>query len=175
MSIEPNVPRQNILLVKDMNPMARNFDCEVIVLQKDDEPVVTRENELIFKFLVADRTGSINLTVWGEMGASIKIGDILRITGNSLKIKRIGQDTFIFVEKPNMSEADFSSPNTMQFNRSKNQPPSQYQAPQPPQQSQTRNNYRQRGYSNHPHPYNNRGRGQHYMRGNRGGRGGEGN
>lgn len=32
--MEPGNTRSNILAVKDMNPMARNFDCEVIVLQK---------------------------------------------------------------------------------------------------------------------------------------------
>ena len=93
---------------------------------------------------------------------------------NSYKIRRIGQDTFIFTEKPNMSEAEFNTPGPMQFNRSKNQQQYQQQSQQQqssPPQNQGRNNHRQRGYSNHPHPYNNRGRGQHYSRGNRGGRG----
>jgi hypothetical protein len=33
-SIEQSSPKPNLLPIKDMNPMARGFDCEVIVLQK---------------------------------------------------------------------------------------------------------------------------------------------
>lgn len=90
--------RTNMLLIKDMSPVSRNFDCEVIVLQKgkftfffftfkltqqkkDGEPVTTREGDMIYRFLVADKTGSIILSVWGEMGKDIKSGDILRISG----------------------------------------------------------------------------------------------
>ncbi|KAI8968000.1 hypothetical protein BDF20DRAFT_800145, partial [Mycotypha africana] len=93
----------NLLAIKDTHPMARNFDCEVIVLEKEDEVTRTRDGDLIHRFLVADKTGSITLSVWGEIGGYIHTGDILRINGGC-KIKRIGQDTFPFNEKPNMSE-----------------------------------------------------------------------
>jgi hypothetical protein len=99
-SIEQGSPRPNFLPVKDMNPMARGFDCEVIVLQKgtvvqahtciqnilifslvDGDATRTREGDLISRFLVADKTASIILSVWGECGMDIRIGDILRING----------------------------------------------------------------------------------------------
>lgn len=31
---QPTNQRTNMLLIKDMSPVSRNFDCEVIVLQK---------------------------------------------------------------------------------------------------------------------------------------------
>jgi hypothetical protein len=135
-SVEQN-PRVNLVLVKDMNPMNRNFDCEVIVLQKESEPNRTREGDLISRFIVADRTASIVLSVWGEQGADIRNGDILRITGvdnklrkghlqlstsKTCKIRRVGQDTFPFVEKPNMSEVEYPSNTINTNNWSKNQP-----------------------------------------------------
>ncbi|KAI7869533.1 hypothetical protein BDF14DRAFT_1713435, partial [Spinellus fusiger] len=92
--------------IKDMTPLMKNFECEVIVLQKDPEPNVTRNGDEIYKALVADRSASINLSIFGTKGSHIKHGDILRIRGAQRDIKRIGQDTFFFVEKPNLSEAD---------------------------------------------------------------------
>lgn len=47
----------------------------------DGEPVTTRDGEMIYRYLVADKTGSVILSVWGEMGKDIKSGDILRISG----------------------------------------------------------------------------------------------
>lgn len=47
----------------------------------DGDPVTTREGEMIYRYLVADKTGSVILSVWGEMGKDIKSGDILRISG----------------------------------------------------------------------------------------------
>ncbi|RCH79086.1 hypothetical protein CU097_001643, partial [Rhizopus azygosporus] len=64
-----------------MNAQCKNFDCEVIVLQPDNEPTGTRDGDIVYKFLVADRTGSIVLTVWGTKGSEIKNGDILRLSG----------------------------------------------------------------------------------------------
>lgn len=45
-SVEQN-PRVNLVLVKDMNPMNRNFDCEVIVLQKG---IMNKLNNIEFGF-----------------------------------------------------------------------------------------------------------------------------
>lgn len=50
-------------------------------LKLDGDPVTTREGDMIYRYLVADKTGSIILSVWGELGKDIKGGDILRITG----------------------------------------------------------------------------------------------
>ncbi|KAI7891542.1 uncharacterized protein EV154DRAFT_507703 [Mucor mucedo] len=174
MNMEPPTnQRTNMLLIKDMSPVSRNFDCEVIVLQKDGEPVTTREGDMIYRFLVADKTGSIILSVWGEMGKDIKSGDILRISGvdnklrqgrlfistlKSCKLKRVGQDTFPFVEKPNMSEIEHHQPPAYRSNQ-------QNQSNRIPRQLDNNNrSHQQRGYPNNNsnmsngHPYNSRGR-----------------
>ncbi|KAI8070188.1 hypothetical protein BDF21DRAFT_344915 [Thamnidium elegans] len=142
--------RSNMLLVKDMNPIARNFDCEVIVLQKDGDPVTTRDGEMIYRYLVADKTGSVILSVWGEMGKDIKSGDILRISGvlfistsKSCKLKRVGQDTFPFVEKPNMSEIEFHQTH----NNNNNRPTQPNRISRP----LDNNRHQQRGYQNNTH------------------------
>ncbi|KAI9253130.1 hypothetical protein EDC94DRAFT_525534 [Helicostylum pulchrum] len=144
--MEPVNTRSNILSVKDMNPMSRNFDCEVIVLQKDGEPVTTRDGDMIYRYLVADKTGSVILSVWGELGKDIKSGDILRISGvlfistsKSCKLKRVGQDTFPFVEKPNMSEMEFQQPHN------NNRPTQQPRIPRP---VEINRHQQQRGYQN---------------------------
>ncbi|KAI9310306.1 hypothetical protein BX666DRAFT_1843664, partial [Dichotomocladium elegans] len=100
--------------LKDVKPMLHNLDCDVIVLQKEGDPFITRTGEPIYKFTVADKTGAILLSVWGERGQCIKNGDILRLTNAKgtleigalrvTKIRRLGQDTFPFIEKPNFSE-----------------------------------------------------------------------
>ncbi|KAL1928550.1 hypothetical protein VTP01DRAFT_2906 [Rhizomucor pusillus] len=110
----------NFLLLKDLSPEAKDFDCEVIVLQRDLEPVVVRNNQdEIHKLLVADKTGSIFMYIWGARAQAIRSGDILRVSGGrcqfrkghlqitvwrAARVKRIGQDTMIFAEKPNYSE-----------------------------------------------------------------------
>ena len=47
----------------------------------DGDTTITRDGDQINRFLVADRTASILLNVWGEAGEYIQGGDILRITG----------------------------------------------------------------------------------------------
>lgn len=98
--IEQQKVAANFLQVKDMNAQCKNFDCEVIVLQPgkykkkkplfytknehnlvDNEPTGTRDGDVVYKFLVADRTGSVVMTVWGTKGSEIKNGDILRLSG----------------------------------------------------------------------------------------------
>ncbi|KAG1219914.1 hypothetical protein G6F35_007092 [Rhizopus arrhizus] len=117
-----------------MNAQCKNFDCEVIVLQPDNEPTGTRDGDVVYKFLVADRTGSVVMTVWGTKGSEIKNGDILRLSGvhcklrnghlyictpSKCKLKRVGQDTLPFVEKPNMSEKEYVKPVINQLQQQK--------------------------------------------------------
>ncbi|KAI7904769.1 uncharacterized protein BX663DRAFT_327574 [Cokeromyces recurvatus] len=79
--IEQNTSISNLILVKDMSPKARNFECEVIVLQKEGESTRTRDGDFLSKFWVADKTGSIILNAWGQNGLDIQFGDILHLTG----------------------------------------------------------------------------------------------
>ncbi|KAJ2856415.1 hypothetical protein J3B02_001619 [Coemansia erecta] len=96
----------------------RGFDCEVIVLETA-LPTTTRDGQTIHTFIVADRTGSIMMNIWGNDGKYIHNGDIIRIenaesklfkgflqltTARFGKIKRVGEETMLFKEHPNFSE-----------------------------------------------------------------------
>ncbi|KAF9208746.1 SOSS complex subunit B2 [Haplosporangium sp. Z 27] len=73
--------------------------------------------------LESDKTGSIVLIIWGEEGALLRNGDLVRIQGGEAKLfkgliqlstskfgkyKKIGEDTMLFVEKPNWSEFEWT-------------------------------------------------------------------
>lgn len=45
------------------------------------DPHFTRHGDAIYKYIVADKTGSIVLSIWGDRAKCIKSGDILRVTG----------------------------------------------------------------------------------------------
>lgn len=40
----------------------------------------TKDGNTAHKFKVADKTGSVDLTVWNEVGEAINCGDIIRLT-----------------------------------------------------------------------------------------------
>ncbi|KAL0076551.1 hypothetical protein F4703DRAFT_1798003 [Phycomyces blakesleeanus] len=161
MTSSMHVTNPRLVLIKDMTPQMKNFECEVIVIQKDPEPHFTRLGEGIYKALVADRTASISLNVFGTKGSLLKHGDILHIRGAQNRlyqgqlslsvmkegdIKRIGQDTFPFVEKPNLSEAEITphrAPN--QFRQDQASFPDQSQRAVNPQRLANRP---QRGHGN---------------------------
>ena len=46
-----------------------------------EEPRRTLESNLITTYVAADKSGSIHVVFWGEAGASLKTGDIIRIQG----------------------------------------------------------------------------------------------
>ncbi|KAK4518461.1 uncharacterized protein ATC70_008679 [Mucor velutinosus] len=185
-------PKSHLNLVKDMHPMSRNIDCEVLVLQKDGDTTITRDGDQINRYLVADRTASILLNVWGEAGEYIQGGDILRITGadvrlrkgqlimgttKTCKIRRIGQDTMPFVEKPNMSEVAFNSNSNNSWSRINDQQQQQPSQQQPSYKQSNRiptnnmHNRPPRGYQNHP--YNNANSNNGHRGGGGGGRRGQ--
>ncbi|CAO3622061.1 unnamed protein product [Mucor fragilis] len=185
-------PKSHLNLVKDMHPMSRNIDCEVLVLQKDGDTTITRDGDQINRFLVADRTASILLNVWGEAGEYIQGGDILRITGadvrlrkgqlimgttKTCKVRRVGQDTMAFVEKPNMSEIAFSNNSNNNWSRNNDQQQQQQSQQQSPYKQSSRipsnnmHNRPPRGYQNHP--YNNANNNNGHRGGGGGGRRGQ--
>ncbi|KAI9473523.1 MAG: hypothetical protein EXX96DRAFT_578357 [Benjaminiella poitrasii] len=187
-SIEQNTPISNLTLIKDITAMAKNIECEIIVLQNEGEPTRTRDGEFITKLWVADKTGSIILSVWGQNGLDIRFGDILHVTGldgklrkgqlilttrKEFKMTRIGQDTFPFSERPNLSEIDFSSVEMQHSNNSNNRSRNQSQAQQAQSTMRIPNNnnntnFNRNNHSQHQHKrgniqnigfYNNRGGG----------------
>ena len=103
--------------IKDLEPNQKSVNLCVIVLDIG-KPNQTKDGHEIRNVRVADRTGSINLSVWNEYGAVLREGDILRLNGcftqiwkNSLQIKignkgqilKIGDFMMAFSETPDMS------------------------------------------------------------------------
>ncbi|KAF9577165.1 SOSS complex subunit B1 [Lunasporangiospora selenospora] len=121
-----------LTFISDLRPAMRGFNLECVLLEKAADPRRTYDNQLLTTFLVADKTGSIVLIIWGEEGKLLRNGDLLRIQGGEAKLfrgliqlstskfgkyKKIGEDTMTFCEKPNWSEfewmADPNKPNMM--------------------------------------------------------------
>ncbi|KAF9348178.1 hypothetical protein BGX34_002632, partial [Mortierella sp. NVP85] len=76
------------LTVIEMRPNRKNITFECILLDQGkskysplEEPRRTLENNLITTYVAADKSGSIHVVFWGEAGASLKTGDIIRIQG----------------------------------------------------------------------------------------------
>ncbi|KAJ2557753.1 hypothetical protein EV175_001155 [Coemansia sp. RSA 1933] len=114
----PLKPGQQFVPIAKFRPSMRGFDCEIIVLETA-VPTTTRDGQTIYNFLVADKTGSILMNIWGDDGRYIRNGDIIRIEGAEArlfkgflqlttarfgKLKRVGEDTMEFKEQPNISE-----------------------------------------------------------------------
>ncbi|KAJ2456183.1 hypothetical protein EV183_000109 [Coemansia sp. RSA 2336] len=114
----PLKPGQQLVPISKFRPSMRGFDCEVIVLETA-VPTTTRDGQTIHTFLVADKTGSIIMNIWGNDGKAIRNGDIIRIEGSEAKLfkgfmqlttarfgklKRVGEDTMLYKEQPNFSE-----------------------------------------------------------------------
>jgi ssDNA-binding replication factor A large subunit len=70
--------------VKDLRPGTKNLSMVIIVLEVG-KPSLTKENHEVRTIRVADKSGSINLSVWDEPGTLIQPGDILRINKVCIK------------------------------------------------------------------------------------------
>ncbi|KAI9249741.1 hypothetical protein BDA99DRAFT_216577 [Phascolomyces articulosus] len=79
MATPQTAPPINNVFLKDMKPGQRGITSEVIVIKKEAEPVVTREGDTIYKYVIADKTGSMSSIIWHIFGKYVRIGDILRV------------------------------------------------------------------------------------------------
>ncbi|KAJ1733370.1 hypothetical protein LPJ61_001593 [Coemansia biformis] len=117
----PPKPGQQFVPIAKFRPAMRGFDCEVIVLETA-MPTTTRDGQTIHTFLVADRSASIIMNIWGNDGKCIRNGDIIRIDGAEAKLfkgfmqlttarfgklRRVGEDTMLFKDQPNVSEVQW--------------------------------------------------------------------
>ena len=111
------------MLVKDLEPNQKNFSIVVIVLDIS-KPTQTKDGHEVRSVRIADKTGSVNLSLWNEFGAVLRDGDILRMHGcftqiwkNSLQIKigpkgtitKVGDFLLVFSETPDMSVREHES------------------------------------------------------------------
>ncbi|GFR86688.1 SOSS complex subunit B2 [Elysia marginata] len=106
------------VILKDVRPGMKNLHIMFIVLEVG-KPTRTKDGHDVRSCKVADKTGSINLSVWDEVGQAIQPGDICKFTrgyaclwkggltlytGKAGDISKIGEFCFNFVEVPNYSD-----------------------------------------------------------------------
>lgn len=142
--------------IKDVRPSQKNINVMFIILEIG-KPTRTKDGHDVRSVKVADKTGSINISIWDEAGDLLQTGDICKLTkgysnvwkncltlytGKIGEITKIGEFCFQFSEVPNMSEPnpDFQKQDTpaqrkspTEGNDNKNQqgPPPQTPPPQP--------------------------------------------
>ncbi|XP_046326472.1 SOSS complex subunit B2-like [Haliotis cracherodii] len=131
--------------IKDIRPGLKNINVMFIVLEMG-KPTRTKDGHDVRSCKVADKSGSINVSIWDEAGDLLQSGDICRLTkgyaslwkgcltvytGKNGIIAKIGEFCLQFSELPNMSEAnpDFLAKN--------DQPPQQRKSPTESDGSQT--------------------------------------
>ncbi|NXX16181.1 SOSB1 protein, partial [Podargus strigoides] len=139
-------------LVKDVKPGLKNLNLIFIVLETG-RVTKTKDGHEVRTCKVADKTGSINISVWDDVGNLIQPGDIIRLTkgyasifkgcltlytGRGGDLQKIGEFCMVYSEVPN-----FSEPNpeyVAQQSQSKGpHPPTRYSALLPAPDSQNGN------------------------------------
>lgn len=113
-----NVEIMEPTTIRDLKPGMKNLSIIFIVLEIG-RPNTTKEGHEVRTCKVADRSGSINVSVWDEPGTCIQQGDICKLTkgyaslwkgcltlytGKGGDIQKIGEFCLPFSETPFMSE-----------------------------------------------------------------------
>jgi len=115
------VVSQDMMLtnIRDLKSGMKNLNVSFIVLDLIGKPSTTKDGHEVRTLKVADKTGSINASVWDEPGALLQPGDICRLvkgyasvfkgcltlyTGKGGAINKMGDFCMVFSEQPNMSE-----------------------------------------------------------------------
>ncbi|XP_077153666.1 SOSS complex subunit B1 [Ranitomeya variabilis] len=104
--------------VKDVKPGLKNLNVIFIVLETG-RVTKTKDGHEVRTCKVADKTGSINISVWDDVGNLIQPGDIIRLTkgyasvfkgcltlytGRGGELQKIGEFCMVYSELPNFSE-----------------------------------------------------------------------
>ncbi|TRZ23921.1 hypothetical protein HGM15179_003192 [Zosterops borbonicus] len=105
-------------LIKDIKPGLKNLNVIFIVLEIG-RVTKTKDGHEVRSCKVADKTGSITICVWDEIGGLIQPGDIIRLTkgyaslwkgcltlytGRGGELHKIGEFCMVYSEVPNYSE-----------------------------------------------------------------------
>jgi len=136
--------------IKDLYPTSRNLSLKVIVIQVSNS-YKTKDGNEVRSCKVADKTGSVNLSIWGEYGNFVQPSDILSLSRcyavmfkNSLTLyvgkqgtmKRVGEFCMSFNENPDLSDVNIDwGPEHTPDKAGGINPPSNYPTnnmPQPP-------------------------------------------
>ncbi|XP_069938712.1 SOSS complex subunit B1 isoform X3 [Cherax quadricarinatus] len=105
-------------LIKELKPGMKNLKLVFIVLEIG-RPNLTKESHEVRSVKVADRSGCINISLWGEPGQLLQPGDIVNLTkgyvsvfkncltlyvGKGGDLQKVNEFCMQFSEQPNMSE-----------------------------------------------------------------------
>ncbi|KAM6174353.1 SOSS complex subunit B2 isoform 3-T3 [Erethizon dorsatum] len=106
------------IFIKDIKPGQKNLNVVFIVLEIG-RVTKTKDGHEVRSCKVADKTGSITISVWDEIGGLIQPGDIIRLTrgyasmwkgcltlytGRGGELQKIGEFCMVYSEVPNFSE-----------------------------------------------------------------------
>uniref|UniRef100_A0A3B3SLW5 SOSS complex subunit B2 n=1 Tax=Paramormyrops kingsleyae TaxID=1676925 RepID=A0A3B3SLW5_9TELE len=113
-----NIQNDAVFLIKDVKPGLKNLNIIFIVLEIG-RVTKTKDGHEVRSCKVADKTGSITISVWDELGSLIQPGDIIRLTrgyasiwkgcltlytGRGGDLQKIGEFCMVYSEVPNFSE-----------------------------------------------------------------------
>ncbi|XP_066491814.1 SOSS complex subunit B2 [Tiliqua scincoides] len=116
-----SMANETYFFIKDIKPGLKNLNVVFIVLEIG-RVTKTKDGHEVRSCKVADKTGSITISVWDELGSLIQPGDIIRLTkgyaslwkgcltlytGRGGELQKIGEFCMVYSEVPN-----FSEPNT---------------------------------------------------------------
>ncbi|KAM4024268.1 SOSS complex subunit B2 [Anomaloglossus baeobatrachus] len=148
-----NVPNDSFVSIKDIKTGQKNLNVIFIVLEIG-RVTKTKDGHEVRSCKVADKTGSITVSVWDEIGSLIQPGDIIRLTrgyasmwkgcltlysGRGGELQKIGEFCMVYSEVPNFSEPnpDFANPQqkanpnkAVNMDQSNNSPPNNGNGPQ---------------------------------------------
>ncbi|KAK0147308.1 SOSS complex subunit B2 [Merluccius polli] len=115
-----NPTAEALFLIKDVKPGSKNLNIVFIVLEIG-RVTKTKDGHEVRSCKVADKSGSIAISVWDELGSLIQAGDIIRLTrgyryasiwkgcltlytGRGGDLQKIGEFCMVYSEVPNFSE-----------------------------------------------------------------------
>uniref|UniRef100_A0A8C1S3P7 SOSS complex subunit B2 n=1 Tax=Cyprinus carpio TaxID=7962 RepID=A0A8C1S3P7_CYPCA len=112
------ISNEAVILIKDVKPGLKNLNIVFIVLEIG-RVTKTKDGHEVRSCKVADKSGSIAISVWDELGSLIQPGDIIRLTrgyasiwkgcltlytGRGGDLQKIGEFCMVYSEVPNFSE-----------------------------------------------------------------------
>ncbi|MBN3282968.1 SOSB2 protein, partial [Polyodon spathula] len=83
-----NIPNEAVVLIKEVKPGLKNLNIVFIVLETG-RVTKTKDGHEVRSCKVADKSGSITISVWDELGTLIQPGDIIRLTRGSSGSKQV--------------------------------------------------------------------------------------
>ncbi|XP_040213009.1 SOSS complex subunit B2 isoform X1 [Rana temporaria] len=113
-----NLLNDSLVSIKDIKTGQKNLNVVFIVLEIG-RVTKTKDGHEVRSCKVADKTGSITVSVWDEIGSLIQPGDIIRLTrgyaslwkgcltlysGRGGELQKIGEFCMIYSELPNFSD-----------------------------------------------------------------------